>query len=147
MRLRKRLGLEEGVTEQVEPLNEAEREWVANNTADAAQLLTASGLRADGSLSAAALDDLWALLLREEPEDPNPAINLVGLAFGQLLADRLGLSWVALTDEHGTEIAVRGDANFTVFPTNFVAKRYVTRETGFLASAYNEMVKTAEALG
>jgi hypothetical protein len=58
----------------------------------------------------------------------------------------LGLSWIALTDEHGTEIAVRGRADFTVFPTNFVAKRYEKRETGFLAPAFNEMVKTAEGL-
>jgi hypothetical protein len=139
MRLRK-------VSEKVEPLNDAEREWVASNVAEAERLVTASGLHAEGTLSPKALDDLWALLLSEEPDDPNPVINLVGLAFGQLLADRLEMSWVALTDKHGTEIAVRGPANFTVFPTNFVAKRYEERETGFLASAYNEMVRTAEAL-
>jgi Domain of unknown function (DUF3806) len=147
MRLRKRFSRpDEEVTEQVEPLNEAEREWVASNLSEAARLLTGSGLPADGTLSPEALDDLWALLLQEEPEDPNPAINVVGLAFGQLLADRLGLSWIALTDEHGTEIAVRGRADFTVFPTNFVAKRYEARETGFLAPAFNEMVKTAQGL-
>jgi Domain of unknown function (DUF3806) len=131
---------ESSVEEQVEPLNEAEQEWVATNVAEATRML-------DGELSAETLDDLWAALLKEEPADPNPAINMVGLAFGQLLADRLGLSWVALTDEHGTEIAVRGRANFTVFPTNFVAKRYEHRETNFIAFAYDEMVQTAESLG
>jgi hypothetical protein len=131
---------ESSVEEQVEPLNEAEQEWVATNVAEATRML-------DGELSAETLDDLWAALLNEEPADPNPAINMVGLAFGQLLADRLGLSWVALTDEHGTEIAVRGRANFTVFPTNFIAKRYEQRETNFIAFAYNEMVQTAESLG
>ncbi|MDH4340824.1 MAG: hypothetical protein OEW47_10740 [Thermoleophilia bacterium] len=59
---------------------------------------------------------------------------------------KLGLSWVAVTDEHSTEIAVRGRANFTVFPTNFIAKRYPARETNFIASAFDEMVQTARAL-
>ena len=141
MRFRRRGGQpESNVTERVEPLNEAEHEWVERNVAEAKQML-------DGDLSAEGLDNLWTALLTEEPADPNPAINMVGLAFGQLLADRLGLSWVALTDEHGTEIAVRGAANFTVFPTNFIAKRYAGRETNFIAFAYNDMVQTAESLG
>jgi len=141
VRFRKRSSQpESNVAEQVEPLNEAEQDWVATNVAEATRML-------DGELSPEALDDLWAALLKDEPADPNPAINMVGLAFGQLLADRLGLSWFALTDEGGTEIAVRGRANFTVFPTNFIAKRYAGRETNFIASAYDDMVKTAESLG
>ena len=140
MRFRKRTSQpESSVTEIVEPLNAAEQEWVATNVAEAERLL-------NGNLAASRLDDLWTTLLSEEPADPNPAINMVGLAFGQLLVNRLGLSWVALTDEHGTEVAVRGRANFTVFPTNFIAKRYAGRETNFIASAYEEMVETADSL-
>jgi Domain of unknown function (DUF3806) len=140
VRFRKRSSqLESDVAELVEPLNEAEQEWVTTNVAEAKRLL-------DGELSAEALDGLWVTLLKDDPADPNPAINMVGLAFGQLLADRLGLSWVALTDEHGTEIAVRGRANLTVFPTNFIAKRYAGRETNFIASAYDDMVRTAGSL-
>ena len=141
MRFRKRSSQpESNVTEHVEPLNQAEQEWVATNVAEATRML-------DGKLSAETLDDLWAALMKDEPADPNPAINMVGLAFGQLLADRLGLSWVALTDENGTEIAVRGRANFTVFPTNFIAKRYAGWEVNFIAPAYKNMVQTAESLG
>ena len=99
-----------------------------------------------GSLDVEALDGLWATLLRDDPDDPNPGINMIGLAFGHLLAERLHLSWVVLSDEHGTEIAVRGRRDFTVFPTNFVAKRYEERETGFIAPAFYEMVRTVEAL-
>src|SRR5204863_6580292 len=122
VRFRKRSSQpESNVAEQVEPLNEAEREWVATNVAEATRMV-------DGELSADTLDDLWAALLKDEPADPNPAINMVGLAFGQLLADRLGVSWVALTDENGTEIAVRGRANFPVFPTNCIAKPCDGRE-------------------
>ena len=97
-------------------------------------------------LSPEALDELWAILLSEDPDDPNPAINLVWLAFGQLLVERLGLSWVALTDANGTEIAVHGRSDFTVFPTNFIAKRYESRQTGFIAPAFDERVRTAESL-
>ena len=140
MRFRRRSSQpESAIEERIEPLNEAEQEWVATNVAEATRIL-------DGELSVQRLDDLWAAVLRDDPADPNPAINMVGLAFGQLLADRLGLTWVALTDEHGTEIAVRGRANFTVFPTNFIAKRYEKRETDFIALAYDEMVQTAESL-
>lgn len=148
MRLRRRMSSEpeSQVKERVEPLNEAEQEWVASTIAEAQRVLASSGLSADGTLSAQALDELWTLLFAEEPDDPNPAINLVGLAFGQLLVDRLGLAWVALTDENGTEVAVRGSANFTVFPTNFVAKRYAGRETDFIAPAYEEMAEIAESL-
>lgn len=127
------------VSEIVEPLNEAERGWVASNVEEARRLV-------GGDLTAGALDDLWAALLREEPADPNPAINMVGLAFGQLLVDRLDLSWVALTDSNGTEIAVRGRGDFTVFPTNFIAKRWEGRQTNFIAGAYDEMVRTADSL-
>ena len=84
--------------------------------------------------------------MRDDPADPNPGINLIGLAFGHLLAERLDLAWVALTDQHGTEIAVRGRSDFTVFPTNFVAKRYAERELGFIAPAFDEIVRTAESL-
>jgi Domain of unknown function (DUF3806) len=140
MRLRRRpKQRQEQLVERVEPLNDAERQWVADNVAEAKRMV-------GGDLTVDALDDLWAASLRDDPADPNPAINMVGLAFGHLLAERLGLSWVALTDEHGTEIAVRGRADFTVFPTNFVAKRYAGRETGFIAASFDEMVRTAESL-
>jgi hypothetical protein len=140
MRFRRRTRESEQPThERVEPLNDAERQWVIDNVSEAKQML-------GGELTVEALDDLWAALLRDDPADPNPGINMVGLAFGHLLAERLDLSWVALTDEHGTEVALRGRADFTVFPTNFVAKRYEGRETGFIAPAFEEMVRTAESI-
>ena len=90
---------ESDVAEQVEPLNEAESEWVAANVAEAKRML-------DGRLSPEALDDLWAAL-----------------------------------------IAVRGRANFTVFPTNFIAKRYLGRQTNSISASYDDLVHTAESIG
>jgi hypothetical protein len=137
---------ESDVQERVEPLNEAELGWVADNVAAAREALQRTGLEPDGQLAADSLDELWALLQSQALDDPNDAINLVGLAFGQLLVDRFALDWVALSDKHGTEIAVRGPSNFTVFPTNFVAKRYESGETSFLAPFFDEVARTLEKL-
>src|SRR4051794_14202460 len=85
--------------ERVEPLNAAELAWVAENVAAAAAEIRSRGLGRGDPPTADSLDRLWAVL-RDEPGDPNAAINCVGLAFGQLLVDRFGLDWVALTDRH-----------------------------------------------
>jgi Domain of unknown function (DUF3806) len=128
------------VDEQVEPLPDAERAWVTENVRVARSAM-------GGELDPEALDDLWARLQADEELDPNDSVNLVGLALGQLLVDRSALDWVVLTDAHGTEIAVRGPSDFTVFPTNFVAKRYETGETGFIAPFVAEVGRTLRALG
>ncbi|HEX6699183.1 MAG TPA: DUF3806 domain-containing protein [Gaiellaceae bacterium] len=101
---------------------------------------------AAAAVTAEALDELWDLVLAEGSDDPNVVINLVGLALGQLLVDRFGLAWVALTDEYGTEIAVRGPSNFTVFPTNFVAKRYESGERGFIAPFVDAVARRLQGL-
>jgi hypothetical protein len=64
------------------------------------------------------------------------AINQVGLAFGQLLVDRLGMEWAIATDAHGTDFAVRGDSGWLVHPRDVVGKRYRTDESGFLAALF-----------
>jgi hypothetical protein len=131
--------------ERVEPLNEAELAWVAESVATARAAIESRGLGRTDPPTAESLDKLWRTI-RDEPADPNEAINCVGLAFGQLLVDRFGLAWVALTDEYGTEIAVRGPSDFTVFPTNFVAKRYESGESDFLAPFVDEVGRTLRTL-
>jgi hypothetical protein len=123
------------VDEQVEPLPDAERAWVAENVRVARSAI-------GGELDPEGLDELWARLRADEELDPNDSVNLVGLALGQLLVDRSAVEWVVLTDAHGTEIAVRGPSDFTVFPTNVVAKRYETGETGFIAPFVAEVERT-----
>ena len=88
----------------------------------------------------AVLDRIWTTWVDEwsstpdaERDDPNPYINAVGLAIGQILVDRLGLRWTIATDADGTEMAVHGQpGDVLVYPANLVAKRFDTRETGFL---------------
>jgi hypothetical protein len=128
--------------ERVQPLNPAESAWVAENVDAARAALEHAGIDPAGTVSAEALDRLWPRLLAASPDDPNGPINMVGLALGQLLVDRFGLEWVVLSDRDGTEIAVRGPSDATVFPTNFVAKRYETGETDFIAPFVAEVERT-----
>ena len=138
---------ESDVQDRVEPLTDEERSWIGANVSAARDIARDAGLERDGHLTGETLDDLWALLQSELADDPNQAINLVGLSLGQLLVDRFGLEWVALTDEHGTEAAVRGPSRLTVFPANFVAKRYETGETDFIAPFVDEVARKLDELG
>jgi Domain of unknown function (DUF3806) len=127
--------------DQVEPLNDAERDWVAAHVAPARPAL---GDNVD--LTPAALDELWTQTSDSAPAEQNDRINVVGLALGEYLVGRFDLEWVAYSDEHGTEIAVRGPSDFTVFPTNFVAKRYERDETDFIAPFVAEVERTLGTL-
>lgn len=99
------------------------------------------GQDVEGVPTAAALDRAWSAWLAqwestpaETREDPNPFINAVGIALGQHLVDALGLRWVIVTDQYGTEVAVHGDpGNVLIFPPNLVGKRFASRTTGFIA--------------
>lgn len=81
MRFRKPSQPESTVIESIAPLNDAEQEWVATHVSTAKKMLA-------GNLTPDGLDCLWSDLLSEDPADPNPAINVVGLGLGQLLADQ-----------------------------------------------------------
>ncbi len=98
------------MSEQVEPLNDAERAWVAAHVAAARRAL------GEGELTPAALDDLWEQTRGTEPSEQNDRINVVGLALGQHLVDRFGLEWAVLSDEQGTEIAVCGASGLHRLP-------------------------------
>ncbi len=128
------------MSEQVEPLNDAEREWVAAHVAAARRAL------GEAELSPTALDELWEQTRGTEPSEQNDRVNVVGLALGQHLVDRFGLECAVFSDEQGTEIAVRGPSDFTVFPTNFVAKRYETGETQFIEPFVAELERTLGSL-
>jgi hypothetical protein len=143
--------VEESASEQqVEPPSDGDWAWIRKHL-DAARSALADLGYPEGQITADGLDRLWSFFLLEgdEPDDPNPVINLVGVGFGQLLVDELGLSWVVITDEYGTDVAVRGnsaDGNVTVFPTNFIAKRWPDRTTGFIAPAYAEMSRNIASI-
>ena len=104
--------------------NPDEIEWIASNLQTMRTLIQQYTATSIGEgITLRALDVVWSAWLSQHDnskEDPNPLINSFGIAFGQSFVDKLGFSWVIVTDEHGTEIAVHGQPNdFLVFPPNF----------------------------
>jgi len=70
---------------------------------------------------------------------------MIGFSFGQHLVDDFGLPWAVVSDEQGTEMAVHREAgDVTVFPANLAAKRWESRDTGFLRPIYDEVAQLAE---
>jgi hypothetical protein len=125
-----------------EPLNANERAWIADNLAQARALAKKYGGDPEtvDAPSLAALDRIWLVLtesLRRTGSDPNSVINLLGLAFGHHLAAACELSWVVASDEHGTDIALLGQpGEILIYPTNFVAKRWVSGEEAFMERSF-----------
>ena len=101
-----------------------------------------SGRLGSGEVTPSVLDEVWidlrASLTASNADEQavNNAINGVGLTFGQILVDRLGMEWGIATDDQGTDIAVRGKSGWLVYPTNVVRKRYGNDESGFLMALF-----------
>lgn len=101
----------------------------------------------------AALDHAWASWLdrqQVDPGDPNPVINVVGVAFGQALIDALpGFDWVIAEDDGSTDLAVfgrPGAGDVLFYPANLVAKRYHARTAWFLQDTFAQMIDEINGL-
>jgi len=82
------------------------------------------------------LFDAWHSAPQSEQGDPNAVINALGVAVGDAVVARVpGARWAAVSDEHGTELAIVASSAEapTMFPTAAVAKRWVERERGWVA--------------
>ena len=80
----------------------------------------------------------------------NEVINCVGVAFGQILVDGIGLKWVIATDHHGSDLAVYGLPNagdVLIYPVNFIAKRWERREVNFIEASYQKIERQVRAIG
>jgi hypothetical protein len=129
----------------IEPVDESGLEWVAANVAAAKATIAAAGLDDAGELSPEALDRVYGRLSSElrgsdaGHEAVNQVVTTVGLAFGQVLADRLDLEWVVVSDDGGAEIALQGQpGDFLVFPRRLVAAKWESGETDFLAATFED---------
>jgi hypothetical protein len=141
--------------QRIEDLNDAEREWLAS-CIDGARQLVAVYSPADASrpLDAGALDRAYAAWLaagETETDRINQVINSVGFAFGQLQVEAAGFRWVVATDQYGCEmalLALPGRGDVLVYPSNMVARRWQSRETGFLVPLFGvitQQVRDVEA--
>ena len=129
--------------------NAAELDWIAQNLASARELAKEFGTQGENeNLAPNILDEAFVGWLEQwdsTKEDPNPAINAFGIAFGQSLVDTLGLHWAVVTDSQGTEIAVHGSpGDILIFPPNLVAKRFAKRQTGFMAPLFESIAADVE---
>ena len=128
----------------LESLTATERVWVADNLARARELAATWGAGLAG------LDRYWASrseALRSAGEDPNPLINMVGIALGQYFVDELDLTWMIATDDYGTELAVYRERNrVMLYPCNLVAKRWESSETTFLEQVAGALVQQIRSI-
>jgi hypothetical protein len=127
-------------------LNPGEFAWIAGKLALAIEF---AGGKADDELpTLAQLDVAFARFIESDPsanERANAVVLMLGAALGTHLVRTLGFEWVIATDDYGTDLAVvamRGRGDITLFPSNFVAKRWERRETGFLADVPGQVSET-----
>jgi hypothetical protein len=124
---------------KISELNDSERSWLAAHLEVARTFVeTYAAPPSRGSMTPEALDAAWSAWIPAaagEPDMANTIVNATGAAFGQFLVDTAGFRWVVAADADGTEMAVialEGTADVIVYPMNLVAKRYATREAGFI---------------
>ncbi len=137
--------------QKIKPLNEAERQWVVVEVANARRLVEImSPADAESEMSPEVLDRVYKTAREAAGNDAsgaNAIINAVGMAFGQYLVDKLGFGWVTVFDRHGAELAVialPGHADIVVFPPNLVGKRWESGTVNFLNDVYLGIVENLE---
>lgn len=128
-------------------LTAAEEKWIELQLEMAKAFVTAhSPEDSERALTAASLDRAFKNWMSRETQDAdttNEAINAVGIAFGQILSQDIGLRWVIATDGHGSDLALHNPVGeILIYPANFVAKRWERRETDFLDASHREIAKT-----
>jgi hypothetical protein len=136
-------------TPVITDLTQTERAWIESQLGRARELV---GRYSQGDewnpFRLEALDRVWTSWLHENEkqtnqDEINSAINAVGIAFGSILVESGLFDWVIVSDDHGTDLAVRAlprRGDVVVFPANFVAKRWEKRETDFLADGYGKII-------
>jgi hypothetical protein len=133
------------VDRKFEPLTESEHEWIGEQLTRARDFAREFDPEARyGEATLDSLDRAFRHYLDTERDSSraNDVVLAVGVVFGSALIAGLGFQWVISTDDFGTDLAVlarpgRGDV--TIFPADFVSKRYERREAPFLVSAFSEI--------
>ncbi|MCW2603862.1 MAG: hypothetical protein JWN61_1997 [Pseudonocardiales bacterium] len=129
------------------PPNPAEQEWIADNLSR----LRSDGVDIDDAASLGAHFDRayreWAAFPSPLREDPNDAINRIGIGVGEHIRRRTGLEWAIATDEYGTELALVGQpGDVLIFPPNLVAKRWSDEGIGVLPNLIEMLLDSVTTL-
>lgn len=132
----------------LEPLTNAETDWVRSNIA----------ALVDQDVTLGDIDDLgrhydemlsgWLRLSDAQRPDPNGIVTQIGLAFGQYVADHAKLDWTIATDELGAEIGLHRprEASVLIYPTAMVGKCWAAEELHTLPALARDMIATVERL-
>jgi hypothetical protein len=69
----------------------------------------------------------------ELPAIGNMVVNVVGVLIGELLCAQQGLRWAIFADKQGADLCLRyRTTSWTLFPQSSAAKRWETREVGWV---------------
>jgi hypothetical protein len=134
--------------EQLRPFESEELNWLRANLASAAQLSIKYG--SGGELTPEGMDGVFSRWMfdEEEKEDDVTVANALGAAFGEYFVEHLGFRWIVLTNQFGTDYAVRHHlGETTAYPRASVQKRIDTRETSFFHSIYLMLVQRLKEWG
>lgn len=72
-------------------------------------------------------------------------LQSLGVAFGDALAEYLGLHWVAVEDEFGRDPALRdGDSSLKLFPLTAISKRVERGEEPSAVDLFRSAVRSVE---
>jgi hypothetical protein len=133
--------------QKFEPLNpddiadlEAKRAWVRDHYDEAARHKYET---LDGKLS------LLDTILRNKWIAPDETLNLrcLGVTFGDALAQRLSLTWVAVEDNLGRDLALVLDGtSVRVFPITSISKRIERGEEVEVYGLLDDACRTIEQL-
>ncbi|MBK9563846.1 MAG: DUF3806 domain-containing protein [Saprospiraceae bacterium] len=115
----------------LEELNDKEKEYVRNNLELATELLKELQINDEvHQFSPKCIDKAIESWFSDSLEqsigvDINIYSNAMASAWGQYLADKLGMEWHVITDNYGTEIGLYHKINnTTIFPFNSTSKAF-----------------------
>lgn len=89
-------------------------------------------------------------LLKRAPKhqpDANTVVMALGVALGDQIAEATGMEWKIITDAYGTDMGLFLDgvegaySEIVTHPMNFIAKRIVERQSGWLAPSATQLIK------
>ncbi|MDH6180364.1 hypothetical protein M2152_000546 [Microbacteriaceae bacterium SG_E_30_P1] len=125
-------------------LNEAESAWLASLLDE----LVAAGIDLSPEDLSQYFDNewgAWAALAEDARPDPSATITRIGAGVGAVVAERLGFGWGVVTDEYGSDLAIRGEIReLTFFPISSVAKRWMSGDLGWIVPFVNWAITSVE---